>query len=78
MQFIPHMHEFLNKKHGLALYYMHVLSGLSLVAVLFEPSLYAVFAILLLLEFVWLLVLMVRCMRLYFTVNKKINLSNTP
>ena len=78
MQFIPHMHDFLNKKHGLVLYYMHILSGLSLVAVLFEPSLYAVFAILLLLEFVWLLVLMVRCMRLYFTVNKKINLSNTP
>ena len=78
MQFIPHMHEFLNKKHGLALYYMHILSGLSLVAVLFEPRLYTVFAILLLLEFVWLLVLMVRCMRLYFTVNKKINLSNTP
>lgn len=78
MQFIPHMHEFLNKKHGLALYYMHILSGLSLVAVLFEPRLYTVFAILLLLEFVWLLVLMVRCMRLYFSVNKKINLSNTP
>lgn len=77
MQFIPHMHEFLNKKHGLALYYMHILSGLSLVAVLFEPSLYVVFAILLLLEFIWLLVLMVRCMRLYFTVNQKINLSNT-
>ncbi len=77
MQFIPHMHEFLNKKHGLALYYMHILSGLSLVAVLFEPSLYVVFAILLSLEFVWLLVLMVRCMRLYFTVNQKINLSNT-
>jgi hypothetical protein len=78
MQFIPHMHEFLNKKHGLALYYMHILSGLSLVAVLFEPRLYTVFAIFLLLEFVWLLVLMVRCMRLYFSVNKKINLSNTP
>ena len=77
MQFIPHMHEFLNKKHGLALYYMHIFSGLSLVAVLFEPSLYFVFATLLLLEFIWLLVLMVRCMRLYFTVNQKINLSNT-
>ena len=77
MQFIPHMHEFLNKKHGIALYYIHILSGLSLLTVLFEPSLYFVFALFLLLEFVWLLVLMVRCMRLYFSVNKKINLSNT-
>ncbi len=77
MQFIPHMHEFLNKKHGIALFYIHILSGLSLLTVLFEPSLYFVFALFLLLEFVWLLVLMVRCMRLYFSVNKKINLSNT-
>ena len=77
MQFIPHMHEFLNKKHGIALFYIHILSGLSLLTVLFEPSLYFVFAVFLLLEFVWLLVLMVRCMRLYFSVNKKINLSNT-
>ncbi len=78
MQFIPHMHEFLNKKHGLVLYYMHILSGLSLLAVLFEPSLYIVFAIFLLVEFVWLFVLMVKCMRLYFTVNHKINLFNNP
>lgn len=78
MQFIPHMHEFLNKKHGLALYYLHIFSGLSLLAVIFEPSLYIVFAVLLLVEFVWLLVLMVRCMRLYFTVSQKINLSNNP
>ena len=78
MQFIPHMHEFLNKKHGLALYYLHIFSGLSLLAVIFEHSLYIVFAVFLLVEFVWLLVLMVRCMRLYFTVSQKINLSNNP
>ena len=78
MQFIPHMHEFLNKKHGLMLYYLHIISGLSLLAVIFEPSLYIVFALCLLVEFVWLLVLMVRCMRLYFTVSQKINLSNPP
>jgi len=77
MQFIPHMHEFMNKKHGLALYYLHIMSGLALLAVLFEPKLYVVFALCLLVEFVWLLVLMVRCMRLYFSVNGKINLSNS-
>ncbi|PKI13917.1 hypothetical protein [Colwellia sp. 12G3] len=78
MQFIPHMHQFLNKKHGLALYYLHILTGLSLVAVLFDPSLYRIFALLLLTEFCWLLLLMVRCMRLYFAVSQKINLSNNP
>ena len=78
MQFIPHMHEFLNKKHGVALYYMHIFSGLSLLTVIIEPSLYFVFAVFLLLEFVWLFVLMVRCMRLYFTINNKINLSSKP
>jgi hypothetical protein len=78
MQFIPHMHEFLNKKHGVVLYYMHIFSGLSLLTVIIEPSLYFVFAVFLLLEFVWLFVLMVRCMRLYFTINNKINLSSKP
>lgn len=77
MQFIPHMHAFMNKKHGLALYYLHIISGLALVAVLCEPKLYAVFSLCLLVEFFWLLILMVRCMRLYFSVNNKINLSNS-
>jgi len=76
MQFIPHMHAFLSKKHGLVLYYLHLISGISLLAVLYEPCLYTVFAILLLTEFVWLLVLMLKCMYLYFVVSKKINLSN--
>ena len=78
MQFIPHMHEFLNKKHGVVLYYMHIFSGLSLLTVIFEPSLYFIFAVFLLVEFVWLFVLMAKCMRLYFTVNNKINLSSKP
>jgi len=77
MQYIPHMHEFMNKKHGLYLYYLHVISGLALVAVLYEPKLYVVFALCLLVEFAWLLTLMVLCMRLYFSVNEKINLSNS-
>lgn len=76
MQFIPHMHNFLNKKHGLILFYLHISSGLSLLAVLIESSLYVVFASLLLIEFTWLLILMARCMSLYFSVNQKINLSN--
>lgn len=77
MQHIPHMHEFLNKQHGLLLYYLHILSGLSLVGVTFVPSLYFIFSALLFIEFSWLLFLMIKCMRLYFSVDKKINLSNT-
>jgi hypothetical protein len=77
MQFIPHMHTFLNKKHSVALYYLHILSGLALLAVLCEPKFYVVFSLCLLAEFTWLLILMMRCMRLYFSVNAKINLSNS-
>tara|TARA_B110000467_G_C18114989_1_gene364618 strand:- start:158 stop:730 length:573 start_codon:yes stop_codon:yes gene_type:complete len=75
MQFIPHMHDFLAKKHGKWLYYMHLFSGGSLLLVLVNSSFYAVFALLLLVEFSWLLFLIVKCMKLYFTVNKKISLS---
>lgn len=77
MQYIPHMHNFLHKKHGLILYFLHVISGLTLLLVLFKPSLYYLFAITLFIEFTWLLVLMVRCMRLYFVVSQRINLSNS-
>jgi hypothetical protein len=75
MQYIPNMHDFLNKKQGLILFYLHLISGLALLAVLCEPTLYRVFSLCLLVEFVWLFILMVRCMRLYFSVNSKINLS---
>ena len=30
MQFIPHMHDFLSKKHGQWLFYLHILSGVFL------------------------------------------------
>lgn len=76
MQFIPHMHEFLNKKHSLVLFYLHIMSGLSLLVVLVFPHFYYVFALLLLIEFSWLLFVMIKCMRIYFLVNQKINLSN--
>lgn len=77
MQLIPHMHEFLNKKQGLVLYALHILSGLALLLVLFKPSLYYFFAITLCVEFSWLLMLMLRCIRLYFVVSHKINLFNS-
>jgi len=75
VQYIPHMHEFLAKKQAKWLYYFHMLTGFSLLLVLFKPSLYFIFGLLLLVEFSWLLFLMIRCMRLYFITDKKINLS---
>jgi len=76
MQYIPHMHEFLLKKHATWLYYCHLLCGFSLLLVLFQPTYYYIFGLLLLVEFSWLLFLMVRCMRLYFSAQTKINLSS--
>jgi hypothetical protein len=38
MQLIPHMHEFMKKQHGLLLFYFHMVSGLTLLAVLIQPS----------------------------------------
>lgn len=75
MQHIPNMHEFLMKKHARWLYYCHLLTGISLLLVLFQPSFYYIFSVLLLVEFSWLLFLMIRCMRLYFSAEKKISLS---
>ncbi len=76
MQFLPHMHEFLNKKHGQWLYYMHLISGGILMLVLIKPAFYPLFALSLLLEFSWLLYLMIKTMRLYFVTSKKIQLSS--
>jgi hypothetical protein len=75
MKFLPHMHEFLNKQHGVILYYMHLFTGLSLLLVLFNSSFYWLFASLLLVEFLWLFFLMSKTMYLYFSINKKIILS---
>ena len=72
MQFIPHMHEFLNKKHGQWLFRLHLLSGLCLVLVLLQPASYFVFASAMMLEFCWLLFIMMKTMRLYSSIDKKI------
>jgi len=72
MQFIPHMHEFLNKKHGQWLFRLHLLSGLCLILVLLQPASYFVFALAMMLEFCWLLFIMIKTMRLYSSIDKKI------
>jgi len=76
MQFIPHMHEFLNKKHGEWLFRLHLLTALCLISVLLQPAAYFVFGLSLMFEFIWLLFIMSKTMRLYFSVSRKISLSS--
>lgn len=71
MQYLPHMHEFLNKRHGQWLFKLHILSGLSLLWVLYQPNHYWLFALTMMLEFSLLLALMIKTMKRYYDVKKK-------
>jgi hypothetical protein len=73
MQAIPHMHEFLNKKHGQWLFYLHLITGAVLFYTLVAPSTYWLLSILLLIEFSLLLYLMNKTIALYFITLNKIN-----
>jgi hypothetical protein len=75
MQAIPHMHEFLHKKHGQWLFYLHFITGSILFYTLIIPSTYWFLSLLLLIEFSWLLYLMIKTIRLYFITLTKINSS---
>jgi hypothetical protein len=75
MQAIPHMHEFLHKKHGQWLFYLHIITGSILFYTLIIPSTYWFLSLLLLIEFSWLLYLMIKTIRLYFITLTKINSS---
>jgi hypothetical protein len=75
MQFIPHMHEFLNKKQGHWLFYLHIITGIVLIYTLVIPSTYWLLSLCLLIEFSWLLYLMIKAIRLYYLTRNKINLS---
>lgn len=75
MQFIPHMHEFLDKKQGIWLFYLHIISCGALIVAILATRFYWLFAACLLVEFIWLLFISVKTMRLYFSVDKKITLS---
>jgi len=75
MQAIPHMHDFINKKHGQWLFYLHLLTGIALFYTLIIPSAYWLLSSLLFIEFSWLLYLMTKTMGLYFLILAKINAS---
>jgi len=73
MQAIPHMHEFLNKKHGQWLFYLHLITGTVLFYTLVAPNIYWLLSILLFIEFSLLLYLMNKTIGLYFITLNKIN-----
>ena len=75
MQYLPHMHEFLDKKHGKWLFYLHVITGVILLTTIMFPSIYWLLSMLLIIEFSWLLTLMIKTIRLYFSTINKINSS---
>lgn len=75
MQVIPNMHEFLNKKHGQWLFYLHLITGSAFFYTLLSPCFYWLLSILLLIEFSWLLYLMTKSRCLYFLTLKRINSS---
>lgn len=74
MQCLPNMHEFLVKRHACILLIMHMASTAALVAVIVQPPFYAFFAVLCIVEFVWLLFLMLKCINTFRATEKKISL----
>jgi hypothetical protein len=59
------MHELVKKNHGRVLFYLHLASGLALLATIIMPRYYWLFGLMLLVEFSFLLILIVRTIRLY-------------
>jgi hypothetical protein len=75
MQYLPNMHEFLNKKHGQWLFNLHLITGFILLSTFLSPSLYWLLSVFLIIEFSLLLTLMIKTVRLYFVTLNKINSS---
>jgi hypothetical protein len=65
IRLLPNMHELVRKNHGRALFYLHWASGLLLLATIIWPRYFWLFGLLLLMEFGFLLILILRTIRLY-------------
>jgi hypothetical protein len=65
MVHLPQMHTLLKKRHGQRLLAMHVISSVALIIVVLKPSCYWLFGVSMLLEFSWLLFLMLKAVYLY-------------
>jgi hypothetical protein len=65
IKLLPNMHELVKKNHGRVLFFLHLASGLGLIATIIMPRYYWLFGLLLLAEFSFLLILILRTIRLY-------------
>ncbi len=72
---LPNMHELVKKNHGRVLFYLHLASGLALLATIIMPRYYWLFGLMLLVEFSFLLILIVRTIRLYRRCSLQMDLS---
>jgi len=76
MQHLPNMHDFISKKQGGNLLIFHLLTGCLLIATIMQPYLHSLLAIGLLLEFSWLLWLMIKTCTVYSQASKKMSAVN--
>ncbi|MCO4799867.1 MAG: hypothetical protein KC484_11650 [Colwelliaceae bacterium] len=76
MEYLPNMHDFINKSQGNKLFVMHVVSGISLLVTIIFPYLYYIFSFALFVEFSWLFFLMLKTMNIYYKSAKKIQLAS--
>ncbi len=65
MSYLPHMHDLLLKKHSRLLFKFHVLSCVLLILTIAAPRFYWLFSCAMLVEFSWLLFLIIRSLNLY-------------
>ena len=72
MQNLPNMHEILPKKYGQLLFYLHIMAGIILITVLFQPQLTWLLGLAWLVEFGWLWLLMIKVAYLYYHCANKI------
>jgi len=70
MAYLPNMHDFINKKQGNTLFLMHIATGVSLMISIAAPRYHMSFSVLLMIEFLWLLYLMVKSCRTYHSTAK--------
>ena len=73
MQYLPHMHELLVKKHGQLLFKLHLCSSFLLILSIVLPANYWLLCISMLAEFCCLLFLMLRALHLYRLTLIKMN-----
>ncbi len=75
MAHLPNMHDFLAPKHGRLLFKLHILTSLALLLTLLYNQFYWLFGLLMLTEFSCLLLIILRCLRLYIRMENAISLA---